>query len=56
MIVFVVCGGFTLGGLAAVCLEKDVSMLVNARVTEAKFFETADVIDDAVEEMEFEIA
>lgn len=53
---FVVRSGFAIECLAVVCFEKDVGTFVDACVIEVKSSEAADVIDDGVQEVEFESA
>lgn len=53
---FVVCGGYTLGGLAVVCFEKDAGMFVDACFIEVESPEAANVIDSTVKEMGLESA
>lgn len=47
---FVVCGGFVLESLGAVCLEENVSMLLDACVTDVESSRVADVIHDLVKD------
>lgn len=48
-----VCGASVLGGLAVVCSEKDVSMLVEACVIEVESHKAANAIDDVAEKVKF---
>lgn len=53
---FVVCSTFEHRGLAIVCLEKNIGMLVDACITEVKSSEAANVIDSTVEEIVVQFA
>lgn len=49
---FALCGWLALEVSAVVCLEKSVSVSVVTCVVEVRSFETAGVIEDAVEKLE----
>lgn len=51
---FLVCCGFSLGSLVAVCLEDDVRMFIEACVIEVDSAEAVDIMNDLVREVEFE--
>lgn len=53
---FVMCGRFALKGLTKLCPEKDAGMLVDGCFSKVQSSKAVDVTNDAVDEVEFEIA
>lgn len=51
---FLECSGFALEGLAALCPEEDVVMLVDAWIIKVESSEALDVTHKVVEKVEFE--